>query len=302
MQFEIALQEYIQQMQINENKSALTIKNYCVDLEKYKLFLQENKILQIENVTFEQLNEWVSHLSKQYAPASVCRIVSAIRSFHHYLAFRYDFYDPTIHLQVSRAKKRLPIYGSYQDIQKILKYFDLNQPEDLLYYAIFDIMYGCGLRISEVSQLKVSQINFENGIVRILGKGQKERLIPIPEQTLKTLQKYFEEVRPLFLKKDKQSFFINKYGRYVTAKSIQIMLKLICDQSNIKKKLTPHKLRHSFATHLLEGGADLRSIQELLGHSNINTTEIYTHVNQSELIEQYHTFFDYIKGEDDEKV
>ncbi|MBQ4343922.1 MAG: tyrosine-type recombinase/integrase, partial [Erysipelotrichaceae bacterium] len=160
----------------------------------------------------------------------------------------------------------------------------------LLYKTIFMTIYGCGLRISECLSMTLSQVNLDAGFLRIAGKGNKERIVPVPELTRKTMRYYLDTLRPLFAYRSSHTFFINQKGKQVTSESVEKMLKYCCREAGIDKEITPHKLRHSYATHLLNHGADLRAIQELLGHSSISTTEIYTHVQKERLIEGYRRY------------
>ena len=159
-----------------------------------------------------------------------------------------------------------------------------------LYQTIFITLYGCGLRISECLELKPSQVHLDEKFMRILGKGNKERIVPIPEFTYHALRFYLDTIRPVHQSVHSKTFFINEKGKQLTSESVEKMLKWCCIQAGIEKNITPHKLRHSYATHLLNGGADLRAIQELLGHASISTTEIYTHVHKERLLEGYQKF------------
>ena len=165
--------------------------------------------------------------------------------------------------------------------------FDDEIPEDLFNHTLLETIYGLGLRVSECVNLKTNQVNLEDGFVKILGKGNKERLMPIPDKTLEIMKRYFQTLRPLWQKKNSNYFFLNKKGNPTYSEYVEKMLRETNIKANIKKHITPHKLRHSYATHLLQGGADLRVIQELLGHSDISTTEIYTHVDSERLKKTY---------------
>jgi site-specific recombinase XerD len=226
-------------------------------------------------------------------------MASSIRSFHRFISFKYDLKDPTLNLEVKNKSKRLPIFATIDEVDKIMAYFT-NENQDVLNHALLETIYCCGLRVSECTKLTVSQVNLEQKILRVLGKGSKERIIPIPENSLAVIKNYYNNVRPLWLKKRTNLFFINRFGKHITTEYVENMIKFVCEEVGITKKITPHKLRHSFATHLLEGGADLRTIQELLGHSDIRTTEIYTHVQKERLKESYNNFFPQLKGDDDE--
>lgn len=299
MKLEKLFKEYLVNLRINESKSELTIKNYSSDLDKYLGFLSTEGIEDVEDVKFDLINEFIKNQSTFKASSSVARMASSIRSFHRFISFKYDLKDPTLNLEVKNKSKRLPIFATIDEVDKIMAYFT-NENQDVLNHALLETIYCCGLRVSECTKLTVSQVNLEQKILRVLGKGSKERIIPIPENSLAVIKNYYNNVRPLWLKKRTNLFFINRFGKHITTKYVENMIKFVCEEVGITKKITPHKLRHSFATHLLEGGADLRTIQELLGHSDIRTTEIYTHVQKERLKESYNNFFPQLKGDDDE--
>ena len=299
MKLEKLFKEYLVNLRINESKSELTIKNYSSDLDKYLGFLSTEGIEDVEDVKFDLINEFIKNQSTFKASSSVARMASSIRSFHRFISFKYDLKDPTLNLEVKNKSKRLPIFATIDEVDKIMAYFT-NENQDVLNHALLETIYCCGLRVSECTNLTVSQVNLEQKILRVLGKGSKERIIPIPENSLAVIKNYYNNVRPLWLKKRTNLFFINRFGKHITTEYVENMIKFVCEEVGITKKITPHKLRHSFATHLLEGGADLRTIQELLGHSDIRTTEIYTHVQKERLKESYNNFFPQLKGDDDE--
>ena len=299
MKLEKLFKEYLVYLRINESKSELTIKNYSSDLDKYLGFLSTEGIDDVEDVKFDLINEFIKNQSTFKASSSVARMASSIRSFHRFISFKYDLKDPTLNLEVKNKSKRLPIFATIDEVDKIMAYFT-NENQDVLNHALLETIYCCGLRVSECTNLTVSQVNLEQKILRVLGKGSKERIIPIPENSLAVIKNYYNNVRPLWLKKRTNLFFINRFGKHITTEYVENMIKFVCEEVGITKKITPHKLRHSFATHLLEGGADLRTIQELLGHSDIRTTEIYTHVQKERLKEGYNNFFPQLKGDDDE--
>ncbi|MDO5440257.1 MAG: tyrosine-type recombinase/integrase [Erysipelotrichaceae bacterium] len=290
MKINEAITEYIFNLQNNEGKSDATIKSYSSDLYIYKDYLDKLRIYNIEEIDDSILRGFVVFASKKYANSSLNRLKVSVRNFHHFLAFKYDAKDPTFAIQVSKSIKRLPIYCTISEIDEIMDTFDESKPEDILGKAILETIYGCGLRVSECCNLKLSQVNLIDGFLKILGKGNKERIVPIPGRTKRIMELYYNNVRPIWLKGSCNSFFINKNSHQIYSEYVERMIKLVLTKTDIKKPITPHKLRHSYATHLLEGGADLRSIQELLGHSDISTTEIYTHVEANRLKQSYMNF------------
>lgn len=282
-----AINDYIINISTVEAKANNTIKSYKRDLSFYKSFLDDKNICNIEDINEEIINEYINILNNKYSLSSTNRAKTAIRSFHSYLEFKFDLKDPTINVVVSKGEKRLPVYATKKEIQDIMSIFNDEDNEDIFNHCILETIYGLGLRVSECTELKVNQINLNEGFANIIGKGNKERLVPIPEETIKIMKLYFNNVRTLWLKKSSNYFFINKYSRKIYPKYVQLLIRDVLIQVGIKKNITPHKLRHSYATHLLEGGADLRAIQELLGHSDISTTEIYTHVEADRLKKSY---------------
>ena len=287
MKLDNAIKDFIFQLQNNEGKSEATIESYSSDLNIYEKYLNKLNIENIEDINDENIRGFIVFSSKKYANSSLNRLKVTVRTFHHYLSFKYDIPDPSFAIQVSKSVKRLPIYCTVDEIEEIMSLFDETNPQDILDKTILETIYGCGLRVSECCNLKISQINLRDGFVKILGKGNKERIIPIPSRTINMMNLYFNNVRSIWLKTSTNSFFINKYSKPIYPEYVEKMLKSNVSKTKIKKTITPHKLRHSYATHLLEGGADLRSIQELLGHSDISTTEIYTHVEANRLRNSY---------------
>lgn len=301
MKLDNAIKDYLFQLQNNEGKSEATIVSYSSDLRIYKNYLTDNKVQDIEDIDDSIVREFIVYFSKKYANSSLNRLKVSIRSFHQFLSFKYDIADPTFVVQTSRRIKRLPVYCTLDEIDKIMSTFDEDKPEDIFNKCILETIYGCGLRVSELCNLKVSQINLDDSFIKVLGKGDKERVVPIPYNTNRIMKLYFNNVRPLWLKKSINFFFINKFSKPIYSEYVEKMIKSVVNKTDIKKAITPHKLRHSYATHLLEGGADLRSIQELLGHSDISTTEIYIHVETNRLKKSYLNFHPLAKGDKNEK-
>lgn len=282
-----AVNDYLYQIETFEAKADLTVKSYKRDLNIYKEFLESKNIDDFNKISPDIINDFIGFIKKKYANASCNRIKTSVRNMHNYIANKYNLKNPSINIEVNKNQKRLPIYCSIEEIEKLMAVFNDEDLEELFHHTILETIYGLGLRISECCNLNVSQVNLEDGFVTILGKGKKERLIPIPDITKKYMLTYFNTVRPVWLKRVSNLFFINKFSRKVTPRFVELMLKNAIIKADINKNITPHKLRHSYATHLLEGGADLRTIQELLGHSDISTTEIYTHVETKRIKNVY---------------
>ena len=287
MKIEQAIRDYIISLSTSKGMSDNTISSYSRDLNKYKEFLKEDGIEDTNRITEDHIFSFIEDLNKKYSTASINRIKTSIRSFHRFLNFKYDFKDPSLNISVSKGEKRLPIYATKKEIEQLMSVFNDEIPQDLFEHTILETIYGLGLRVSECCNLKTNQVNLNDGFVKILGKGNKERVIPIPDTTKKYMQAYASNVRNLWQKKSTNRFFINHLGKPIYSEYVEKMLRETNIKAGIRKHLTPHKLRHSYATHLLEGGADLRVIQELLGHSDISTTEIYTHVESERLKNTY---------------
>ncbi|MBR2802760.1 MAG: tyrosine-type recombinase/integrase [Erysipelotrichaceae bacterium] len=285
-----AVKQYRIQIEVIEGKSPRTVSSYLQDLQKYLNYLDEEGIEDTEEITEGEVEDFFYSLNEGYAANSINRIKVSVRSFHRFLNYRYDLPDPSLNVHVQKGEKRLPVYASVEEIDRLMAVFG-EEPEEIFEHALLESIYGLGLRVSECCSLTLSQVNLNDGFVKVLGKGSKERLIPIPKRTLQEMRRYALEVRPLWQKKNNKAFFINHFGRNIYSVFVQRVLKERCIQADIRKPITPHKLRHSYATHLLEGGSDLRVIQELLGHSDISTTEIYTHVANKHLRDSYEKFF-----------
>ena len=287
MKLDQAIREYIISLSTAEGKAKNTVESYSRDLRQYSDYLKENNITDTSKIEEETIYSYIDDLNDRYASTSINRIKTTIRNFHHYLNFKYNLKDPSLNVATSKGKKRLPVYATKQEIEKLMSVFNDEDPQDLFDHTILETIYGLGLRVSECCDMRTNQVNLTDGFVKILGKGNKERLIPIPEKTKKLMHMYFANVRTLWQKKNTNRFFINHFGKPIYSEYVENLIRNKAYEAGIKKPLTPHKLRHSYATHLLEGGADLRVIQELLGHSDISTTEIYTHVEQERLKEAY---------------
>lgn len=287
MKLDQAIREYIISLSTAEGKAKNTVESYSRDLRQYSDYLKENSITDTSKIKEETIYSYIDDLNDRYASTSINRIKTTIRNFHRYLNFKYNLKDPSLNVSTSKGKKRLPVYATKQEIEKLMSVFNDEDPQDLFDHTILETIYGLGLRVSECCDMRTSQVNLTDGFVKILGKGNKERLIPIPDKTKKLMHMYFANVRTLWQKKNTNRFFINHFGKPIYSEYVENLIRNKAYEAGIKKPLTPHKLRHSYATHLLEGGADLRVIQELLGHSDISTTEIYTHVEQERLKEAY---------------
>jgi len=251
---------------------------YRNDLSRYIKYLQEKDINRVEDITPMILQNYIGQLYDiGLASSSMARNFSALRSFHRFLVqMDVTTYDPTEILETPKLKRSLPSVLSVEEIDRLLEQPDLSTPLGIRDRAMLEVLYGCGLRISELLQLQLDNLYLEEEIIRVRGKGSKERFIPIGKEAIYHLKIYLARVRPLLadLSRSKNVVFLNHRRKYVV-------------QANINQDVHPHTFRHCFATHLLDNGADLRSVQELLGHADISTTQIYTHITQKQLTEVY---------------
>ena len=241
----------------------------------------------IENATFEDLQQFLKHLYKaDYNARSQARIISGMRAFYRYLIYaRQREDDPTELLDAPKIGMHLPDVLTVEEIQNIMDVIDLSTPEGHRNRAMVEVMYGCGLRVSELVTLRLSNLFFEDGFIKVVGKGNKERLIPIGKTAMKMVNLYINGKRKLLkIKKGEEDYvFLNRRGAHLTREMVFMLVKKWVAAAGIDKTVSPHTFRHSFATHLIEGGADLRAVQEMLGHESITTTEIYTHLDQDYL-------------------
>ena len=286
-------------LQLEKSLSDNSVEAYLRDIEKLTLFLQEkNNVTNPANVTLadlQQFTRWVNELGM--TPTSQARIISGIRSFYKYcLIENIVTIDPTTLLEAPKLKRALPDVLTFDEIERIIAQIDLSKPEGGRNKAILETMYSCGLRVSEVVNLKLSALYLDVGFIRVTGKGDKERLVPIGDAAVKYINIYRKDIRVhMPVKKGQEDYlFLNRRGAKLTRVMIFLILKDLVKKAGITKNISPHTFRHSFATHLVEGGADLRAVQEMLGHESITTTEIYTHLDREFLrdtLQQFHPAF-----------
>jgi integrase/recombinase XerD len=286
-------------LQLEKSLSDNSVEAYLRDIEKLTLFLQEkNNVTSPANVTLPDLQQfvrWVNELGM--TPTSQARIISGIRSFYKYcLIENIVTKDPTTLLEAPKLKRALPDVLTFDEIENIIAQIDLSKPEGGRNKAILETMYSCGLRVSEVVNLKLSALYLDVGFIRVTGKGDKERLVPIGDAAVKYINIYRKDIRVhMPVKKGQEDYvFLNRRGAKLTRVMIFLILKDLVKKAGITKNISPHTFRHSFATHLVEGGADLRAVQEMLGHESITTTEIYTHLDREFLrdtLQQFHPAF-----------
>ena len=297
--WEVYKRGFRQYLQLEKSLSDNSVQAYLHDLEKFIQYLEvyafEKQPWHIELKDLEHFVKWVSELGM--TPSTQARIISGLRSFYKYcLLEEVCRIDPTTLLEAPKLKRSLPDILSFTEIESMLSHIETGTPEGARNKAIIETLYSCGLRVSELVNLKISSVYMEIGFVRVIGKGDKERLVPIGNAAMKFITIYKNDIRvhmPV-MPGNEDFLFLNRRGKKLSRVMIFIIIKELAKQAGITKNISPHTFRHSFATHLVEGGADLRAVQEMLGHESITTTEIYTHLDREYLrktLEQYHPGF-----------
>lgn len=287
------IEEYLNFIQIEKGLSNNTIGAYRRDLKKYKDYLEDNKISHIDFIDRQIIQECLGHLIDMgHSSKSLARFISTIRSFHQFaLREKYAAKDPTVLIETPKYEKKLPDVLEIDEVIALLETPDLTKNNGYRDRTMLELLYATGMRVTEIIQLDVEDVNLMMGFVRVFGKGNKERIVPLGDTVIEYLTTYIETVRPQLLKQTTtQALFLNMHGKSLSRQGIWKIIKQYGLKANINKTLTPHTLRHSFATHLLENGADLRAVQEMLGHSDISTTQLYTHVSKSQIRKMYTQF------------
>ena len=294
MNWQNAIKDYQLFLKIERGLSKNTIDSYSRDLKKLEIFLQENEItfspISIDETTIQQ---FIYHIAKEVNPRSQARIISGLRSFFDYLIFEdYRKTNPTDLIEAPKIGRKLPDTLSEEEINELISAIDLSHPQGERNRTILETMYSCGLRVSELITLKISDLFFDEGFIRVIGKGNKQRFVPIHYNAQKYISSYIKDIRTHLNPKKgyEDTVFLNRRGNGLTRQMIFIILKDLAIKIDLNKKISPHTLRHSFATHLLKNGADLRAIQQMLGHESITTTEVYVHLDKSYLKEVVETF------------
>ena len=282
-------------LQLEKSLAANSVEAYLRDIDKLTDYLQATQKFvtpqQLELKDIEKFVQWVGELGMTVASQS--RIISGLRSFYTYCIIEQIVtVNPTALLETPKQKRTLPDTLSFEEIESIIAQIDLSKPEGGRNKAILETLYSCGLRVTELVNLRISCLYMDVGFVRVIGKGDKERLVPIGSDAIKYINLYKNDIRVhIKIKPGQEDFlFLNRRGSKLTRVMIFIMLKALAKKAGIVKSISPHTFRHSFATHLVEGGADLRAVQEMLGHESITTTEIYTHLDREYLRDTLHKF------------
>lgn len=293
MELKEALDDYLRYIRVVEPKAPRTVASYEQALNQYVEGMQQQGISTVEDVRPSAIESFLFEYEKSHSKTSAAHMLSAVSGFHHTLMAQYGFsLDPTALVKVRGSRDHLPAYLSLPEVTQLLESFD-ESPTGIYYRSIFELMFSSGLRVGELISLTVNQVHIEQQIVHVIGKGDKERAVPIGDIAIEWLKRYLHEVRGQFVQKSKRRtnlLFINSRGNPTSRQLLDRMLQQKALELGFNKPLSCHTLRHTFATQLLEGDADLRMVQEMLGHSDISTTQIYTHVEQKRLHEAYDAF------------
>jgi len=295
MKWQNALQDYRHYLKLERGLSDNSIENYSLDVIKLMNYLDVNKIeISPIKISEKTIQEFIYSASKSLNARSQSRLISGLRSFFGFLVFEdYRKSNPMDLMESPKIGRKLPDTISISEVDKIIAAVDLSKFEGERNRAIIETLYGCGLRVSELINLKISDLFFQEGFIKVTGKGDKQRFVPISEYTVKFINLYKNEVRNHQDIKPEatDTLFLNRRGNKVTRAMIFTIVKRLTEAAGIRKNISPHTFRHSFATHLLKNGADLRAIQQMLGHESITTTEVYVHVDRSHLrqvMEEFH--------------
>lgn len=282
--------DFLKYLKVEKNYSNLTILNYGKDLKLFHQFLTLEKITDIRKVDYPILRNYLSFLyEREFQNSSVARYISALRSFFKYLV-KEDIIisNPMELIDFPRKEKKLPKVLYYDELEKILAIPDVSTPLGQRDLAILETLYSTGIRVSELIHMQLKDISFDEKRIKVLGKGNKERYALFGNRLKKILLEYIENGRAKLLKESNDYLFLNKNGKPLTARGVEIIIDNILKKGGIPYKISPHTLRHTFATHLLDNGADLKSVQELLGHDSLSSTQVYTHVSNERLKQVYY--------------
>lgn len=295
MKWRQGLSDYQNYLKLERGLSQNSIINYSLDIKKLIRWLETNKVeVSPVNISEETLQQFVYETAKNMNPRSQSRLISGLKGFFNYLIFEdYRQQNPLELIESPKIGRKLPDTLSVEEIDEIIKVIDLTETLGQRNKAILETLYGCGLRVSELTALKISDLYLTEGFIKVTGKGNKQRLVPLGSTTAKYILIYKDQVRihQKISQGAEDTLFLNQHGRPLTRAMIFTIVKRLVEKAGIQKTVSPHTFRHSFATHLLENGADLRAIQQMLGHESITTTEVYTHLDRrhlSSVINQFH--------------
>ncbi|MCQ2607995.1 MAG: site-specific tyrosine recombinase XerD [Bacteroidales bacterium] len=291
MEWEKCIHDFKLYLKLEKSLSSNSVEAYEHDVRKLQEFCIATDFKGgPDKITLDDLHEfvyWLNHLDSVVCERSQARIISGIKNFFSYLQIDDIIEaDPTDLLEAPRMPKKLPVYLSIQEIDAIINVIDVSKPEGHRNRAMLETLYSCGLRVSELVNLQIHNLFFNDGFIRVVGKGDKERLVPISDKAIHEIQDYLEWRCHLTIpESEKDYLFLNRRGKHLTRVMVFLIIKEAAKEAGITKNISPHTFRHSFATHLVNGGADLRSVQEMLGHESITTTELYTHLDKQHLHE-----------------
>lgn len=287
------LKEFEYYLKITKNLSQNTIKSYITDLDDYVQFLVKNyAIKDPSDITKQYIRNYIARLKrKQNTNSSISRKVSAIRSFHKFLLLE-KLVTTNVSTGISLPKKeqKLPVILSVDEVEALMIASDGFEPLELRNKAMLELLYGCGLRVSELLSLRLQDLHINMGFINVVGKGNKERIVPIGDEAKSAIKRYLEEGRTVLKKIPGDIVFVNSRGSTISRVGLYKTLKKLAIRAGIMKDISPHTLRHSYASHLLENGVNLRMVQELLGHEDISTTQIYTHISKKQLKDVYNEY------------
>jgi integrase/recombinase XerD len=288
------LQDFLHYLIVERGLAANTISSYDRDLKKYTTYLKKVELISsYEEVSRIKILNYLKHIKdKGLSSKTIARNIASIRSFHQFLLRdKVVSHDPTVHIETPQPDRKLPKILSMAEVEQLIEAPKLHTSFGLRDKAMIEVLYATGTRVSELVGLNIGDVHLTMGFLRCFGKGNKERIIPLGRESIIALENYLQNGRVELLgKKKTDALFLNHHGNRLSRQGFWKILKRLSIDANIKKELTPHTLRHSFATHLLENGADLRAVQEMLGHADISTTQIYTHVTKTRLKDVYKSF------------
>lgn len=292
---ELHIKDFMHYLIVERGLAKNTIESYQRDLVKYVQYLKHvEQLIDYNDVTRVNILSFLKHLHEQNKSSkTIARHIASIRAFHQFLLReKAAEQDPSVHIETPQLERKLPKVLSAAEVEALLSIPNSSTPFGIRDKAMLELLYATGMRVSELMNLNLDDVHLTMGFIRCFGKGSKERIVPIGRMAAEAVEAYLTQARPLLIKKqkDETALFVNHHGRRLTRQGFWKILKKLASEAKIEKELTPHTLRHSFATHLLENGADLRAVQEMLGHADISTTQIYTHVTKTRLKDVYNQF------------
>ena len=285
---EKTIESFLKYLTQERRYSKKTVEAYQEDLKTYYRFLDEKKI-SYQNITNDEIRRFLKYLnSKKYSKNTISRLLSTLRHYYNYLITqKIVFKNPFKVIRNPKKDKRMPNFLQYDELEKIINSIELTDEFNIRNRLIIELLYATGLRVSELSNLKIADFNFKTKEIRVIGKGSKERIVFFGEYANEVLLLYLKEARPKLSKQSNEYLLLNKNGTKLSTRGIELVIEKVIKELSIKHHISPHTLRHTFATDLLNNGADLKSVQELLGHSSLSTTQIYTHLTNERLRSVY---------------